>query len=98
MRYQAIGDFIIIKIKLKKTLIISVKENFKRTDSQEIESATIFSVGENVKFVKPGDEVDVVNRPYYHIEKVEEIIGAKKDENIKYVKAKEEDILGKIIK
>jgi hypothetical protein len=95
-KYQAIGDYIVLKLFVKKSAGIIVPTNMEHStlkDTKRFENiAEVWSVGGNVKLVKRGDKIYNVQRGYAEIP-IPEITGIKKDENVVYVKAKEEDIM-----
>lgn len=96
MEYKAIGDHIVIKAYLKKTAIIlpDVKKNEKAGINYSVDKTEVWAIGEKVKLVNPKDRVIVDDGIFRKEIFINKILGRKENENERYFRAKEEDILG----
>ena len=96
-KLKAIGDYVVIKVTKKASAIVRIDfETHEQKRSLLQEHMEVYSVGDKVTRVKPGDVILVhplAPLPALKDSKAEEIMGKKQDENIKWVTVKEENIM-----
>jgi co-chaperonin GroES (HSP10) len=98
MKIQAVNDYIIVKLFIKKNvggLVIADKDGTRLKDDFKYEPVSeVYSVGEKCEILKTGDKV-ILTKPHFLLinKDLMKKIDPKAGDEYDYIKAKEEDVL-----